>query len=152
MVEVAGAVPRWLKYVAPNYVTVDTNVRTMDVVPIELCEIIHNLVRNAFEAHLEHGTPEPYVKVVISGDAALPLPSMTTVRVIDNAPGVPNEVLAALFAGRVVRRGSDLPTRGFGLSICRELAEDYDGGIQYHRKLGETVFTVTLLDTCVALA
>ncbi|HVG43305.1 MAG TPA: HAMP domain-containing sensor histidine kinase [Longimicrobium sp.] len=101
-----------------------------------LRQVFENLVRNAREAM--EGREEPprlWVSVARAGTQA-------EVRVTDNGPGIPPEILQSIFDPFFSTKGKGM---GLGLSICREIVQGHGGRLDVESTLGRgTTFTVTL--------
>jgi len=104
--------------------------------PIELEQVLHNLVRNAADA-IETSGQGDRVVVAITIDA-----EHSQVRVSDNGPGVPTAVLPHLFEPFYSTKPTGL---GLGLPLCETLVERFGGSIEgdNNPKVGAT-FTVRL--------
>lgn len=66
--------------------------------------------------------------------------------VIDNGPGVPDEMVERLFT-RFIHTGEEVlmtGSHGLGTWVARTLAQRMGGDVSYERKNGRTVFTLTL--------
>ncbi len=100
-------------------------------------QVFMNLLTNAAQALA--GRPNATITIETSGDA-----DGVEVRIIDNGPGIPPDVLPRIwdpfFTTKDVGEGT-----GLGLSIVHELVERHGGTIDCHTKIGEgTTFTVKL--------
>ena len=104
--------------------------------PTSLEEILINLVMNAVEAiDHDHGL----VEVRTGRDAT---GGMISLEVADNGRGVPEEIADRLFEPFVTQRPNGNGT-GLGLSVTRDLVEEFGGAIAYESTPGEgTVFKV----------
>lgn len=103
--------------------------------PGRLRQLLRNLVSNA----VRHGGPTVSIRGSARADGYL-------LEVIDDGPGVPDEVAPRLFE-RFVHQGDRPLTTGsvgLGLAISRVLAEGMGGTIAYRRTGGNTVFSVVL--------
>lgn len=103
--------------------------------PRRLEQIVANLVENAFE----HGKPPVSIRGAVTGDE---------VRVIvsDRGPGVPEDFVAALFAGRPTSTRLQYERNrqtGLGLTLVRGLAEAMGGRVWYERD-SETRFVLAV--------
>jgi PAS domain S-box-containing protein len=104
--------------------------------PTSLEEILINLIMNAVDAmDHDHGLIEVRTGREASGD-------MIYLEVADNGRGVPNDIADRLFEPFVTQR-SDRNGTGLGLSVTRDLVQEFKGGISFESKPGEgTVFKV----------
>ena len=102
--------------------------------PVELEQIIFNLVRNAIEATA--GAPRSRVTMSSRRDGAF-----AVVEVSDSGPGVPAELRARLFEPFVTGRPGGT---GLGLALCRRLVERMGGEIDLLAERPETVFRLRL--------
>lgn len=87
--------------------------------PIQIQQVILNLLRNACEASRDAPVPQVLVRSAISKGLA-------TVTVEDNGPGISPEVLPRLFETFHTTKVNGL---GVGLSICRTIIEAHQGRI-----------------------
>jgi signal transduction histidine kinase len=102
---------------------------------MRLGQVLRNLVSNA----AKHGGEEIAVTAYSRGQSAV-------IEVIDDGPGVSDEVGARLFDRYLHRDGSAVVegSVGLGLAIARSFAEGMGGSLQYLRVDGLTIFEVTL--------
>ncbi|HSN29823.1 MAG TPA: ATP-binding protein, partial [Kofleriaceae bacterium] len=103
----------------------------------QINQVFMNLLTNAAQAL--SGRDKATITIETSGDD-----HDVTVKIIDNGPGIPAEVLPRIwdpfFTTKDVGEGT-----GLGLSIVHELVERHGGAIDCQTKLGEgTTFTVRL--------
>lgn len=104
--------------------------------PIELEQVLHNLVRNAADA-IEASGHGDRVTVAITTEAG-----RVRVRVSDNGPGVPAEVLPHLFEPFYSTKPTGM---GLGLPLCETLVERFGGTIvAANNPEGGASFTVSL--------
>lgn len=91
----------------------------VDADPVQIQQIILNLVRNAVE--VVRGLPEKWVRVEIETDAQ-------TARVIvsDSGPGIPPDVAASLFKTFETTKKTGM---GLGLAISRSIAQNHGGDL-----------------------
>lgn len=92
---------------------------------VQVQQVLLNLVRNACEA-LE-GRPGKAVTVHAAAAPAAPGDAdhgMVELRVCDNGPGLPPQVLARLFQPFVTTKPEGM---GVGLSLCRDIVEAHGG-------------------------
>lgn len=100
-----------------------------------LAEAFQNLLVNAVR-HNDAATP----RVTVAVDAG---ESAATIRIADNGPGIPDEIVDSVFEEGV--KGPDSPGTGIGLHLVREIVDAYDGTITVEdRAPTGTVFAVSL--------
>jgi signal transduction histidine kinase/CheY-like chemotaxis protein len=99
-----------------------------------LGEIFENLLANAVQ-HNDDAAPS--VRVVVEADGG-----MARVRVSDDGPGIPEDVLPTVFEKG--ERGFDSPGTGFGLYLVREIVDAYDGSVSVTNDDDGATFAVTL--------
>lgn len=95
------------------------DIPAVDVDPVQIQQILVNLLRNAFEA--VRGSTNP--RVVVSADLT---PVAVTIRVSDSGPGIPEEVHARLFKAFATSKRTGM---GLGLSISRSIAQNHGGDL-----------------------
>jgi two-component system OmpR family sensor kinase len=102
---------------------------------MRLGQILRNLVSNA----AKHGGEEIAVTAYSRGQSAV-------IEVIDDGPGVSDEVGARLFDRYLHRDGSAVVegSVGLGLAIARSFAEGMGGSLRYLRVDDLTIFELTL--------
>lgn len=109
-------------------------------------QILANLVRNAAES-LEAGgwlCVHTQDQIIIDGQA------YCEIRIEDDGPGVPNELLDKLFLPVQSTKGSS--NAGIGLSIVKDMVNRMGGSISYRRSADlHTVFSVQLPRQCTPL-
>lgn len=104
---------------------------------LRLEQVLLNLLQNAADALAE--TPQPTVRVSVRRDRDRVVLSVT-----DNGPGIPPEQLPNLFAAFHTTK-ADRGGLGLGLSIARNIVEDFGGAIRAaNRPEGGAVFTIEL--------
>jgi len=118
---------------------IPVNVRVADVTVradrTGLRQLVLNLVSNA----ARHGGEEISVEAIMRE-------GVVSIRVIDNGPGVPEDIEPYLFSrylhgdGRALLSGSV----GLGTAVAAAYAESFGGSIEYHRANDRTVFEVRL--------
>jgi signal transduction histidine kinase len=99
-----------------------------------LGEIFENLLANAVQ-HNDAGAPN--VRVVVEADGGV-----ASVRVSDDGPGIPEEVLPTVFEKG--ERGFDSPGTGFGLYLVREIVDAYGGSVSVTNDDEGATFAVIL--------
>jgi len=104
--------------------------------PVELQQVILNLLTNAFDAVQE--CPRKWVKLSLEE-----LESEVCVSVTDSGPGIPAElrdkVFQPFFTTKPIGKGT-----GLGLSISKGIAEAHKGTLSMEREAGETCFVLKL--------
>ena len=101
----------------------------------ELNQIFLNLLENALDAIAESG------RIEIRGERTL---HGVVVRVVDDGPGVPPEILPRVFDPFVTTKAPGQGT-GLGLDIARRLARSFHGNLTVESVPGRTEFALTLL-------
>jgi signal transduction histidine kinase len=114
-------------------IVVDLAPATVVADPLRLRQILRNLISNAVKHGGEHVA---VVGLHTSGGYAW--------SVIDDGPGVPEEIAGRLFERYIHdgRRALLAGSVGLGLNIARSLAEAMDGSLEYFRHDGTTWFTL----------
>jgi signal transduction histidine kinase len=102
----------------------------------QLGQMLTNLVQNAMDA-VRSGTDNPTVRVMLEPDG----PDRVRLRVLDNGPGVPDELLPKLFEPYVTTKDHGT---GLGLSIVQRIVVEHGGEIAYEPGHGGACFTVVL--------
>ncbi len=101
--------------------------------PIEIEQVLINLLRNAIEAHARRIVVDTRV---LPGDRV-------ELTIADDGAGIPDEVRASLFDPFVTTRPG--AASGLGLSVAREIVVDHGGSIELVRSGDEgTVFRIEL--------
>ncbi len=103
----------------------------VDADPVELEQIIFNLVRNALDA-----SDGAKVTIRTAADAGLAILDVT-----DNGPGVPEQIRPRLFEPFVTGKPDGT---GLGLALCQRLAEQMGGEIVYLSDAAQTTFRLSL--------
>jgi two-component system, LuxR family, sensor kinase FixL len=102
---------------------------------VQIQQVLLNLLRNAMEAVAQQGDPQ----VSLAAEARN---GSVSIRVIDNGPGLPEEVQAKLFQPFVSTKRNGM---GVGLSICHTIISAHDGSIRAEPNPdGGTIFRITL--------
>jgi two-component system nitrogen regulation sensor histidine kinase GlnL len=114
-----------------------------------LLQVMINLLKNAAEALQDTGSPVIRIETAFrhgvsvtrgggKGNAMLPI----EIQVIDNGPGVPEQIQEHLFNPFITAKRDG---QGLGLALVDKLVRDMSGLVQYSRNdAGETVFRVLL--------
>jgi two-component system sensor kinase FixL len=87
--------------------------------PVQIQQIVVNLVRNALDAVKEHETPDVRICTRQAADTVV-------LKVEDNGPGIPEKSLPYLFKAFSTSKGSGL---GLGLVISRTIAQNHGGDL-----------------------
>ena len=102
---------------------------------VQLEQIVLNLVHNAVDAIAAAGQSHGHVHVVARRHAA---PPRVEIGVLDNGPGIEDELVARLFDPLTTTKQDGL---GLGLSICASIMEAHGGRVWLHSgKPGATEF------------
>lgn len=91
--------------------------------PVALEQVLHNLVRNAFEAMAAAATPEPQVSITLERQAAYGL-----LAVQDNGPGIAAAAARHVFEPFYTTKPDGL---GLGLPLCATLMERMGGQLEH---------------------
>jgi len=103
----------------------------IDADPVELEQVIFNLVRNALEAS---DAPKITIKTHATGTYA-------SLEVSDDGPGIPNDLKSRIFDPFVTGRPEGT---GLGLALCQRLVEEMEGNLTLLDNTTETTFRLTL--------
>lgn len=105
--------------------------------PLQIEQVVINLVRNAVEALRETaGRPRTVILDVRRADG------LAEIRVADTGPGIPDGILDHLFEPLATSKEAG---RGLGLVICHSIAEIHGGRLEVERTgPGGTTFVLTL--------
>jgi len=103
----------------------------VDADPVELEQVVFNLVRNGLDA-------SDGARVTIRTDIAGP---MAVLEVSDNGPGVVETIRARIFEPFVTGKQDGT---GLGLALCQRLIEEMGGDIALRPEADETTFRVSL--------
>jgi two-component system, LuxR family, sensor kinase FixL len=106
--------------------------------PVQIQQVILNLVRNAVEAMEDVDRRELMITTRSAGD-------VIEASVADTGPGIASELVDRLFQPFVTTKQTGM---GLGLSICREIVEAHHGHLTAGARAGGgTVFRLTLPKT-----
>jgi len=99
----------------------------------QISQVLINLVKNAFQANI--GNKSPKVKIVaISGENGRPI-----IKVIDNGPGIPKDILEKIFIPFFTTKESG---SGIGLSLSRQIMQLHGGSLKVQTTNQETSFSL----------
>jgi signal transduction histidine kinase len=131
--EIEVVVAPWLR--AGRRIQVDVPEAMVWADPLRLRQVIRNLLSNA----LKHGGDQIGIWARIERDQVV-------CSVVDNGPGVPNDIAGKLFERFVHdgRRALLAGSVGLGLNIARSLMLEMNGDLVYERMRGTTWFTFRL--------
>ncbi len=105
---------------------------------VEISRIIINLLNNAFDALMEVKQPTKQIQIVVDSS-----PSFTSISVMDNGPGIPQELLVKImdpfFTTKEVGSGT-----GLGLSMSQKIAKQHNGSLSVQSAPGKTIFLLNL--------
>lgn len=108
---------------------------TMSADPVQIQQVVVNLIRNAVEAMRDSGQGEIIVSTRVRDDAL-------EIRVDDSGPGIAPELMDSLFDAFVSSKPSGM---GVGLSISRTIVEAHGGKLSAaNREAGGASFRVAL--------
>lgn len=109
--------------------------------PIQIQQVVINIVRNAFEAVANEAEPRIDIRASMADNG------MVLVTIEDNGPGIDREVSEQLFRPLASSKATGM---GLGLSICRTIIEAHGGTIEA-MPAGETgtrfAFTLECVET-----
>ncbi|MEP3629208.1 MAG: ATP-binding protein [Hyphomicrobiales bacterium] len=104
---------------------------TIQAEPIELEQVIFNLVRNALDAVQDVANPTVEIEILMASDTV-------SLVVSDNGIGLPDDIKARLFEPFVTSKPEGT---GLGLALCQRLVERMDGEISATENDGHTILT-----------
>lgn len=104
--------------------------------PVQISQILLNLVNNAFDA--VRGSKERWIEV-----DAVDTPDEILISVTDSGSGIPVDVRERLFRPFFTTKDSHQGT-GLGLAISRRIAEDHGGDISLDENSPHTRFVLRL--------
>lgn len=105
--------------------------------PIEMEQVLHNLIRNAADALEAAGISGARISI-----ATKVVGPEVKIEVADNGPGIPADVLPKLFVPFFTTKADGM---GLGLSLCQTLVERVDGRIEAgNAAAGGARFVITL--------
>ena len=116
--------------------TVTVNPEEMELLADEnlISQVLINLTKNALQANEKN--PEGKIQVI----AGINSEHRCEIRVVDNGPGIPDEILEQIFVPFFTTRENG---SGIGLSLSRQIMRLHGGRLQVRSVLGkETVFSL----------
>lgn len=103
----------------------------VDADPVELEQVVFNLVRNALDAS---DAAQVMIRTHVDGPSAI-------LDVSDTGPGVPDHLKPRIFEPFVTGRPDGT---GLGLALCQRLVEEMDGDIMLMNDTDQTTFRLSL--------
>lgn len=91
-----------------------------------LRQLMHNLIKNAFEAMLDKAQEHSKVLITTRCFEIIGVPFVSLV-VVDDGPGFPNDLLPRLFEPYVTTKNTG---NGLGLAIVKKIVEEHGGTIR----------------------
>lgn len=112
----------------------------------QLIQAILNIVRNAMQAMYESHTPEPSITIRTRALRQMTLGAerhrlVCSIEIIDNGPGIPEELLSSIFYPMVTGRAEG---SGLGLSIAQSIINRHQGLIECSTEPGNTRFQLLI--------
>lgn len=99
----------------------------------QISQVLINLVKNAFQANAENKAAK--VKIISAlGESGRPV-----IRVIDNGPGIPEDVLDKIFIPFFTTKENG---SGIGLSLSRQIMQMHGGSLKVESKPQKTTFSI----------
>jgi len=147
-VDVARTITSALRLLTHRTGDVGIETHLEDVPPISgrpgaLQSVWSNLLANALDAASDRAEGTGAGRVTVDLDQ--PDPQHIRVRVADNGPGIPPDLVERIFEPRFTTKGGRVRFGlGLGLSIARQIVDDHDGTVSVDSRPGRTVFTVRL--------
>lgn len=106
--------------------------------PVELSQVLLNLLNNAFDAVQQRPADPPWVEIRVQDE-----PKNLTIAVLDSGPGVPYEfrdkIMLPFFSTKEAGKGT-----GLGLSVSKGIVESYGGVLRLREGLEHTCFEMSL--------
>ncbi len=126
-----------LEYQLARGIAVHRNYAALPSVPVfvdELNQVWTNLIHNAVQALDGEGQIE--IETMVRNDGI-------AVRIIDNGPGIPDEIMKRIFEPFFTTKAKGEGT-GLGLGIVRQIVDKHGGRVSCESKPGRTCFEVWL--------
>ena len=106
--------------------------------PVQIAQVILNLMTNAHDALLEHDIKDKWVKI-----EAVEQEGKVCISVSDAGAGIPPEIAEKIMGAYFTTKKRDKGT-GLGLSICKKIINDHHGTIFVDTRVKNTCFTFEL--------
>lgn len=107
--------------------------------PVQISQVILNLINNACDAVKELNDPQNrWVKLEVQ-----PLPDAILIRVIDAGKGVPKKIREHIMEPLFTTKGRDKGT-GLGLSVSKKIAEEHHGTLSLLENAPNTTFELRI--------
>ena len=121
----------------------------VDADPNQLRQVFLNLILNALQAIPESGSV--CLETTVEAGRSQPANRWALVRIVDNGPGIPEEVLRNVLDPFFTTKSEGT---GLGLPICHNIVEQHGGKLDIKSEVGEgTTVTISLpMSTEAALA
>ncbi|MEM9739722.1 MAG: ATP-binding protein [Pseudomonadota bacterium] len=100
--------------------TVDSALESVSVDPIQIQQVVINLLRNAFEALADLAGAEIEIEATRDSNG------FASITICDNGPGIESDIATQLFRPFTTSKTSGM---GLGLSICQTIVEAHGGQI-----------------------
>ncbi|MCG6200207.1 nitrogen regulation protein NR(II) [Psychromonas antarctica] len=134
----------------PDFINIkvdyDPSIPDFEMQPDQLQQAFLNIIQNAVQA-LSSGAKQ-HSKITLKTRTAhqitingLPQRLTAEIKIIDNGPGIPEQLKDTLFYPMVTGRSDGT---GLGLSIAQELIKQHNGRIECHSTTGNTEFLIYL--------
>jgi C4-dicarboxylate-specific signal transduction histidine kinase len=104
--------------------------------PVEISQVLLNLINNAYQAAIN--LPRPWIKIECEDEE-----DFYRIRIIDCGPGIPPAIKAKLFQPFFTTKDIGVGT-GLGLSISRGIIEEHLGQLSYVDDAINTTFEIHL--------
>lgn len=114
----------------------------------QLIQVVLNITRNAMQALMEQGQNNPNAQITLQTRTVRQFTIGHTkhrlvlhISIIDNGPGIPNDIRESLFYPMVSGRAEGT---GLGLSIAQSIVNQHQGIIECDSQPGRTQFSIYL--------
>jgi len=112
----------------------------------QLIQVVLNVARNAAQALIQAGTPRPEIRLKTRAARQVTLHKeryrlALELHVIDNGPGIPDEIRERIFYPLVSGREGG---SGLGLTLAQSFVQQHRGAIECDSRPGLTVFKILL--------